>query len=182
VRLLPGLVLAASLAAAQTVAHDATHAGKAAPSALPLPFDLGGAFSLTDQYGRKRSEVDAEGRLQLVFSGYAKCESICTVALPQMASITKELASLGIPVAPVMITVDPARDTPEAMAPILAALHPDFVGLTGPERALAEVYKLFSIDHSLVFEDPSAGAVYAHGSLLYLLDGKCRVPHDCAVI
>lgn len=173
-KLAAALCLAASLVSGEAAAHDKGHAaaGAPAPSGLPLPFDLGGPFTLTDQNGRERTEVEPEGRLQLLFFGYANCESICSVALPQMVSITRGLAEKGIALAPVMITVDPARDTPEAMAPILADLHPDFVGLTGPEPALASVYKHFAVKNEVVFEDPAGGAVYAHGSLLYLLDGQ----------
>ncbi len=174
------LALVLALVAAPALAHDAAGHAKAeaatapAPAGLPLPFDLGGPFRLTDQHGQTRTEVDPQGRLQLVFFGYANCESICTVALPQMAGIATGLAKQGVGLTPVMITVDPARDTPAAMAAALARFHPDFVGLTGPEADLARVYRAFSVDHSVVFDDPSGGAVYAHGSLLYLLDGEGR--------
>ena len=52
--------------------------------AAGLPFDLGGAFQLTDQSGTPRTEVDPDGRLQLLFFGYANCQQICSAALPLM--------------------------------------------------------------------------------------------------
>lgn len=42
----------------------------------PFPIKLGGAYTLTDQTGAKRTEADPKGRLQLVFFGYAKCQAI----------------------------------------------------------------------------------------------------------
>lgn len=140
--------------------------------AIPLPLNLGGPFALTDQHGTPRTEADPDGHLQLVFFGYATCESICTVALPQMAALAEALAGRGVPLTPVMITVDPVRDTPEAMGAALTKFHPGFVGLTGPEPALAAAYRAFAVERSVVFEDPSGAPVYAHGSLLYLLDGQ----------
>lgn len=139
---------------------------------LPLPFDLGGDFTLTDQHGATRRQADPAGHLQLLFFGYAQCQEICSVALPQMAELTTQLAKTGVAITPVLITVDPLRDTPAAMGPALEKLHPDFIGLTGDDAALADVYKLFSIESALVFDDPASGPVYAHGSFLYLLDAQ----------
>ncbi len=153
-----------------TDAEAAAHAASV-PAGLPLPFDLGGAFTLTDQHGQQRTEADPDGHLQLLFFGYANCQEICSAALPQMADITAALAAQNINVTPVLITVDPARDTVEAMAPAMAKLSPDFVGLTGTDAELAVAYKAFSIESSLVFVDPASGPVYAHGSFIYLLDG-----------
>lgn len=141
-------------------------------AAPPLPFDLGGSFELVDQTGAQRSEVNPDGKPQLLFFGYANCQQICSVALPLMAEAVDALAEKGVGVTPVMITVDPARDTVETIGPPLEALHESFVGLTGSETALSTAYDAFSVEHSLVYEDPLEGPVYAHGSFVYLLDAE----------
>lgn len=168
------LFLAAALAlAGPAAAHDgAPHAAPAAAEGVPLPFleDLGGAFTLTDQTGAARTQADPQGRLQLLFFGYANCRSICPVALSLMADIAGRAAAEGVALAPVMITIDPARDTVETIGAPLRDLHPDFTGLTGSEADLAKVYDLFQVSQEVVFEDPELGAVYAHGSFIYLLD------------
>jgi protein SCO1/2 len=163
-----------ALALAGLLAATPALAEAPGPAGLPLPLNLGGPFTLTDQHGALRTEADPQGRLQLLFFGYASCDSICAVALPQMAAIADGLAARGVGLTPVMVTVDPARDTPQTMGPALARFHPDFVGLTGPDDVLAAVWRAFAIERSVVFEDPAGGAVYAHGSLLYLLDGQGR--------
>ncbi len=150
---------------------DAEAAAHAAPQGLPLPFDLGGAFSLINQHGQTRRETDPDGHLQLLFFGYAQCREICSAALPQMVIVTEGLAAEGIRVTPILITVDPVRDTVAAMAPAMAQLSPDFVGLTGTAAELAVAYKAFAIESSFVFDDPASGPVYAHGSFIYVLDG-----------
>ncbi len=144
-----------------------------APTALP--FDLGGAFELTDHTGAARAEADPDGYAQLLFFGYANCPSICAVAMPMMAQLTDELLRSGHKVRPLMVTVDPERDTVENMGPALRELHPDFVGLTGSDAQLEHVYGLFQISRELIFEDPEYGPVYAHGSHIYLLDAKGEV-------
>ena len=176
--------LAALLVTAGALAHDGVEHRSAAEAlehlsqgvddgiAEPFPAKLGGAYSLTDQHGRPRSQRDPEGRAQLVFFGYATCRAICSVALPRMAEIADAAAAAGLAVRPVLITVDPARDTPEAMAPVLAELHPDAIGLTGSEAELEAVRRLFQVERKLVFEDPFEGPVYAHGSFIYLMSAE----------
>ena len=42
-----------------------------------------------------------------------------------------KLAKDGIPIQPVFITCDPARDTPEVLDAYLKDFHPGIIGLTG---------------------------------------------------
>lgn len=149
-------------------AQEAALLTGAADTAFPL---FGGEWSLTDHHGRTRTEADPEGRLQLLFFGYATCEAICTVALPLMADLAARLAAEGIAVAPLVITVDPERDTVAAMGPALAAHAPGLTGLTGTEAALAHVRDLFHVERTLLFTDPRGVPVYAHGSHVFVLDG-----------
>lgn len=155
-----------------TEAETQAHATLPPTQGLGLPVNLGGPFTLIDQTGQTRTEADPDGHLQLLFFGYANCREICSVALPQMAEIKAGLATRGIALTPVMITVDPVRDTPKTIGPALAAYGPGFIGLTGTDTALQAAYDAFSIEKTFVFEDPEFGPVYAHGSLFYLLNGQ----------
>ena len=98
-----------------------------------FPVDVGGDYTLTDHTGGRRTQADPAGKMQLVFFGYANCQAICSVAMPLMAAVTDKLDGR---VQPVMITVDPKRDTVKNMAPALAEHHADFIGLTGSEEEL----------------------------------------------
>ena len=190
IRALAVLALAAGPAAAHdgvvhaTPGEAARHAAEAPPALtgpLPegppgaLPFDLGGPFALIDQSGAGRTEADPEGRMQLLFFGYANCPSICAVAMPMMAEVVDALAREGVEAVPVMITVDPERDTPETMGGPLAEIHPSFVGLTGEEAALAAAYEAFGVERTPIGDLPEIGPVYAHGSHVYLLDAAGEV-------
>lgn len=141
----------------------------------PFPADLGGAFALTDQTGAVRTQADPDGAMQLFFFGYANCPAICSVALPAMAEIADLSADAGLSVTPVMITVDPERDTPENMGAPLAELHEDMIGLTGTEDDLAAVRQLFQVERKMVFEDPEYGPIFAHGSFIYLVSATGEV-------
>lgn len=140
-----------------------------------LPFALGGSFTLLDQHGEVRTAADPHGHAQLLFFGYANCPGICATAMPMMAEAVEAMAEVGIPLQPVMITVDPKRDRVGNMEGPLLDVHPDFIGLTGSEAALEQAYKAFGVERTLAFTDPEYGDVFTHGSLVYLLDGDGRV-------
>ena len=141
----------------------------------PLPFDVGGPYALINHHGQPHTQVDPDGQPQLLFFGYANCPAICSAAMPLMADIADNLAGEGITIRPVMITVDPARDTVEAMGPALAKIHDRFLGLTGDEDALAVAYAAFSVEHELAYVDIADGPIYTHGSLIYLMDAEGEV-------
>ncbi|MEO9575390.1 MAG: SCO family protein [Tateyamaria sp.] len=138
----------------------------------PFPVNIGGPFTLLDQYGDVRTEVDPNGNAQLVFFGYANCLNICSAALPLMAQVVDVLAEDGIDVTPVMITVAPDQDRVETMGAPLSDIHPGFVGLTGEPSALQAAYDAFAVEITPLFEDPEYGWIYAHGSFVHLLDAN----------
>ncbi|MCY4333862.1 MAG: SCO family protein [Litoreibacter sp.] len=138
----------------------------------PLPFKLGGAFELTNQFGETRTEADPDGNPQLLFFGYVNCQEICSAVFPMLGQVVDTLEEKGIDVTPVLITVDPKRDTVDTMEEPLAVHHPDFVGLTGSAEALQVAYDAYSIETEEVFYDPEFGPVLAHGSFVYLLDAE----------
>lgn len=150
-------------------------AGLASPalaqSPAPMPFDLGGPFALTDQTGATRTQVDPDGQPQLLFFGYANCQEICSAVLPLMGDVADVLASDGIHLSLIMITVDPENDTVDTIGPALTAIHPGFIGLTGDDAVLQVAYDAFNITRDVLFQDPAGQPIYAHGSLLYLLNG-----------
>lgn len=142
-------------------------------AALPdtlFPTNFGGNYTLTDHHGNPRTQADPDGKLQLVFFGYATCEAICTVALPIMSDVAAALAARDVDVTPLVITIDPRVDTVEAMGPALETFAPGLTGLTGSEAALAEVRDLFHVEKKLLFTDPLGVDVYAHGSHIFVMD------------
>ena len=75
---------------------------------------------------------ETRGRLTLLFFGYTHCPDVCPATMENLAAATARLTPterLGLRV--VFVTTDPERDTPERLGPWLAALDPDFIGLTG---------------------------------------------------
>ena len=112
--------------------------------------DIGGDFSLVDQEGRRVADEDFHGRYMLVFFGYTFCPDICPVSLSDITVALDDLAERAPDkaeqVVPVFITVDPERDTVEALNLYARHFHERLVALTGtPEEiaAAARAYKVF---------------------------------------
>ena len=142
--------------------------------ALPFPTQIGGNFDLIDQTGTRRQLKDFAGKPIAIFFGYAKCEAICSVAIPRMAEMVDKLEAKNIDVQPVLITVDPKRDTPAAMREALPKYHKRLVGLTGTRKQIDKAQKAFQVESKVVYVDPDGGEIFAHGSYIYLMgtDGR----------
>lgn len=142
---------------------------------LPIDIEITSAFRLIDQHGNRRARADLfEDKLSLVFFGYASCEGVCLMAIPAIAEAASLLQAEGASVQPVLITIDPARDTSEFLDAQLQRFHSDFIGLTGPEPALANARRMFHIQANPVFED-AKGTVFQHGSFIFLVDREAAV-------
>lgn len=151
-----------------TPAETAEHAAASGP-ALPFPLQIRPRFSLIDTTRHAVTEADFAGRPMAIFFGYANCKSICSVALPRMGEALDLLGDQAAQFAAIMITVDPARDTPEVMGRRLQTYHPGLIGLTGSEAALADARAAFQVEVKKVAETADGAPIYAHGSFVYLV-------------
>ncbi len=135
---------------------------------------LGGPFSLTDQNGKTRTAAEFRGKLMLIYFGYTDCPDTCPATL---AAITKALDDLGpsaTAIAPIFITVDPARDTPEQMKAYAANFSPRLIALTGTPAQLETVEREFHVYAEKEPGDSAGSYLMNHSAFLYLMgrDGK----------
>src|SRR3954468_15230655 len=77
--------------------------------------DYGRDFRLPDTEGRVRSVADFKGKAVVLFFGYTQCPDACPTTLAEIAEAKKLLGADGARVQPVLITLDPERDTPELL-------------------------------------------------------------------
>jgi protein SCO1 len=141
--------------------------------------DVGGPFALLDQNGETRTDADFRGRWMLVYFGYTNCPDVCPTTLALMAEVLKRLGARANHVAPVFITLDPARDTPKVLKQYLASFDPRFIGLTGPNSHIAAVaaeYKVYHARRNL----PGGGYAIDHSGVICLMgpDGRFRTDYD----
>ncbi len=91
-----------------------------------------GELNLVDHHGKAFTRNNLEGQWSLVFFGFTHCPDICPTT---MMFLDEFVASLeGTEVADtqvVMVSVDPARDTVEALSTYVPYFNEEFVGVTG---------------------------------------------------
>lgn len=97
------------------------------PQSRELP-----ALTLTDQDGQAQALNALTGRWTLLFFGYTFCPDICPTTLAELRQLQGLLGEEDRQRLQVlMVTVDPARDTPEQLKQYLGFFDAGFRGLTG---------------------------------------------------
>lgn len=126
-------------------------------------------FELVDQNGRTVRSEDLRGRWQLVFVGFTSCPDICPTTLTNITAAMEELGPEADKVQPVLITVDPERDTPPVMKEYLSAFDPRILGLTGTPAQIEAALKSFRV---YAAKRPLEGGDYTmdHSAFIYLMD------------
>jgi protein SCO1 len=136
---------------------------------------IGGPFALLDQNGKTVTDQDFRGRLMLVFFGFTHCPDVCPAELQVMSQALDALGDKAENVVPIFVTLDPERDTQEAVGAYVKNFGPRFVGLTGSPEAIAAAAKAYRVVYSKFQEDP-ASTDYSidHSALVYLMgkDGE----------
>ncbi|MFO1070964.1 MAG: SCO family protein [Geminicoccaceae bacterium] len=131
---------------------------------------IGGAFSLVDQDGKRITEQDFRGRWMLVYFGYTFCPDACPLSLTHMAEALDLLPpATADKVVPVLITVDPERDTVAVLKDYVGAFSPRLVGLTGTPAEVQPVLKAWKVYARKA--EPAADGSYLmdHSTFIYLM-------------
>jgi protein SCO1 len=138
--------------------------GAALPGSKVAP-----GFSLTDQYGRNVSLASLRGGPVVLAFLYSHCGGPCVLIAQQIRGALDELGEE--PVAVVIVSADPAGDTPTSVRRFLAEVslsgRADY--LTGDASRLSEVWKAYGV------RPASAGAgTFAKYATVRLLDSRGR--------
>lgn len=89
-------------------------------------------FTLLNQKGEPFTRDDFVGKWSLVFFGFTHCPDICPTTLADLDRLLGKLpADIAEDTQVVLVSLDPARDTPEILAEYVGYFDPDFTGVTG---------------------------------------------------
>jgi protein SCO1/2 len=148
--------------------------GASAPGAEPplAGAAIGGDFALTNSAGQTVRWADFAGKYRVVYFGYTFCPDICPTDMQRVAQGLKVLKAedpaRAAKIAPLFITIDPERDTPQVVGEFAAAFSPDIVGLTGTPEQIAAVAKDFKVFHQKGEAQPGGGYLVDHSNVTYL--------------
>ena len=129
--------------------------------ANPIP-----EVTLTDQDGNPYNlATDPSTKAVALFFGYTNCPDVCPGIMADMATAKRRLPEdLVDEMTLIVVTTDPARDTPEALKEYLRRVDESFIGLTGDIDAIKAAAISVGIDISEARELPSGGYEVDHGT------------------
>ena len=140
----------------------------------PRPLALSAMdFRLTDHDSNPVGPEALIGRATMVFFGFTYGPDVCPTTLSDISGWLDELGEdAGLPNV-VFITVDPGRDTVEALAEYVGYFHPAIRGWTGEPEQIARAAEGFRATYEKV---PTEGGDYTmnHTASVFLFDAEGR--------
>ena len=134
---------------------------------------IGGHFTLQTVGGvLDTSTLDTE--LILIYFGFTYCPDVCPTELARMAQVVKGLGGDARKVSGIFVTIDPERDTAEAVAEYAAVFHPTFKGLSGDVGSIQAVMRRYQVYAQKVGDDPKTYTV-DHSSRIYVMDADAKL-------
>jgi protein SCO1/2 len=134
-------------------------------------------FTLTTQDGNKFSSKDLKGKILLVSFIFTTCNGTCPATTHRMGQIQEELKTRGLlkdaGVRLLSITLDPVRDTPEALRGYMKLYDAEpahWTFLTGPPEQVSSVVKAWGM-----WAKPAANGQLDHPSRIFLVDAKGQI-------
>lgn len=135
------------------------------------------AFELLSEDASPVTAANYHGRVTLLYFGFTNCPGICPATLGQLAAAFDALGEEAADLQVLLVTVDPARDTPSAMQEYTARFGPWLHGLTGPEERLRALNRAYKVDFAALATDPSGDYDVSHSNAVFAFDaeGRCRL-------
>jgi protein SCO1/2 len=142
------------------------------------PYPVAQEFELTRENGSRFRLSETRGKAVLLFFGYTSCPDVCPTTLAELKQSLEKLGEEKAKQVQVLfVTVDPERDTPERVQEYVDHFNPKFIGLSGTELELAQVWHDYGVFREIVDGTSAAGYIVNHTARLTLIDqdGNMRV-------
>jgi protein SCO1/2 len=131
---------------------------------------------LRDTRGAAVDERALATRYRLVTFGFTACPNVCPLTLMGVHQALEQLGPDAARIVPVFVSVDPARDTPQALWAYVNAFDARIVALTGSPQAVervAQQYRIFFDKRTL--DAKSRSYVVEHTAFVLLVDPQQRI-------
>ncbi len=137
----------------------------------------GGEVALPSTQGDFSLSQLREDQLAVLFFGYTYCPDVCPMTLSVVRQALSGLdETLRERVVPVMISVDPERDTLERLKEYTDYFDAGIIGATGSRQQLEGIAERYGVVWRKV-ETPDSAMAYTidHSSSLYLVDNEGEI-------
>jgi protein SCO1 len=139
----------------------------------PEPLPLGGKpFTLESTAGGTFSASDLKGEPSLVFFGYTFCPDVCPTTMAELAEYKQELGLTADKLRTVFVTVDPGRDTKQALTDYLGSFDPKIIGLVGTPEQTEAAKASFAVYSENGKPDANGNYVVNHTADVFLMDAN----------
>ena len=141
------------------------------PSSSGLPIPLYKMdFQLTDHFAQTVGPESWIGSPTLVFFGFTYCPDVCPMTLANISGWLEELGDEASSLRVVFISVDPDRDTVQAMADYVSNFHPAITGYRGTAKQTARAAEAFNVRYERVSSE--SGYTVNHSASVFIFDTK----------
>jgi len=175
----------AMIATRRTQAPPALERATLLDAPRPMP-----ALALLDHSGDAFRRDNLLGHWTLMFFGFTHCPDVCPTTLATLSQVRKLVADLPSSEWPaiMLVSVDPARDTPAALARYVGHFNPAFLGVTGGPADIEVLTREFGV---AVLPGPpleDGGYSVDHTAAIFLIDPSAALaavfgaPHAADVI
>ena len=133
--------------------------------------DMGGDFTLQSSTGPV-SLNDFRGNVVVMYFGFMTCPEVCPNSMGVVSSALDRLSAPQLEETQAMIvSVDPKRDTPEALAEYADYYHDKLLGLTGSKQDIDLVTSQYGAYYDFTeIESVTADYGVEHSSRYYVID------------
>ena len=125
---------------------------------------------LLDTSGFPFQLKDYHGKIILLYFGYTFCPDVCPSTLANVRHILDELGDSSHEVVFMMITVDPARDSPENLEKYMSRFHPGYIGIWGEGEELEIVKQSYGVFSETDPESDPVNYLVSHTARIFLID------------
>ena len=141
------------------------------------PYPVAPEIQLTHADGNGYRLSGTRGKVVALFFGYTSCPDICPTTMAELNQALEKLGESSDQVQVLFVTVDPQRDTPERVQEYVDHFNSDFLGLSGSEAELAQVWNDYGVFRQVVDGTSAAGYLVDHTARVTLIDqqGNLRV-------
>lgn len=157
----------------------ATHAARAAWHSQ----DISGVFPPLDlsmmdaNTGKPVTASNFRGKIVLLYFGYTLCPDFCPTTLTNLADVLDKLGALASQARVLFVTVDPNRDTLDALKGYVKLFAPQIEGLRGTPDQLAELARRYRVAYSVTPASNGHPYQVTHSSIVFVFDaaGQARL-------
>ena len=122
--------------------------------------------------GKQVTGTDYRGKVVALYFGYTNCPDVCPTTLADLTKMLERVKSPDVRV--LFVSVDPARDSPAALAHYVAAFSPQMDGLRGGDEALAQMARRYRVAYS-VDKGPPYEVMHSNAVFFFDRDGRARL-------